>query len=501
MGEERRREWIVQIHLQLKSSPYYVINHKYAHSYEVEKANSYYSSSRRVAAVYPSHLPKRAKRELLGGVDWISQLPREILGAILSRLTLEEAGRTSVLSRSWRHLWAFLTTKLNFGAWKSRDEGVNIGSPWYARRVNRALKLHLGAFVLDKFIIRFYPEEESRAAYYGDLHSWVNFAFQKGVKRLELDLASDRSRLYRWYAFPSVEKLRSRTSNTRLQPFGFCHLITLCLKCVNITGKVLEHFLGNCPLLEQLQVMSSDHLTNLKVAGPSLKLKWLGISRCENLKDLEISAVNLASLSFTYFGQASRVILRNVPVLSELCIEGDYIESVIHQPTDHLSYIRQLERLKLKRLFTGFGRYIAFPPPYPELRCLKQLELELPKIHGENLIFYSPLYQSTFPCNDHSEVLSAMPNDDRYARVAPEYHHRCLQVVELVGFSGHPDEVEFLSYWLVIAVSLGKLVINPRAPSVVAMGLTYEDTKIRAARECAWQLQRKVPAKVKLVVL
>lgn len=111
-------------------------------------------------------------------------------------------------------------------------------------------------------------------------------------------------------------------------------------------------------------------------------------------------------------------------------------------------------------------------------------------------------YQSTFPCNnDHSEVLSAMPNDDRYARVAPEYHHRCLQVVELVGFSGHPDEVEFLSYWLVIAVSLSKLVINPLAPSAVAMGLNYENTKIRTARECAWQLQRKVPPKVKLVVL
>ncbi|KAF7133254.1 hypothetical protein RHSIM_Rhsim09G0154700 [Rhododendron simsii] len=459
----------------------------------------------------------KAKRELLGRVDRISQLPREILGAILSRLTLEEAGRTSVLSRSWRPLWAFLTTKLNFGAWKSRDEGVNICSPWYARRVNRVLKLHLGASVLDEFIIRFYPEEESSAAYYGDLDSWVNFAFQKGVKRLELDLASNGSWLYRWYAFPSVEKLCSRTSNTHPQLFGFCHLTTLCLNCVNITGEVIEHFLGNCPLLEQLQVISSDHLTNLKVAGPSLRLKCLEISRCY-LEDLDISAANLASLSLMYFGPASRVILRNVPVLSELCISGDYAESVIHQPTDHLSYMRQLERLKLTRplLFgQGVGRYIAFPPTYPELRCLKQLELESRKVRGENLIFYTPLvracpllstftvrYQSAIPPCDQSEVISATPiNDDRYARVAPEYHHRCLQVVELVGFSGHPDEVEFLSYWLVMAVSLDKLVINPHAPSAVAMGLTYENSKIRAARECARQLQRKVPPRVKLVVL
>lgn len=42
----------------------------------------------------------------------------------------------------------------------------------------------------------------------------------------------------------------------------------------------------------------------------------------------------------------------------------------------------------------GYGRYIAFPPTYPELCCLKQLELELPKIRGENLIFYTPLVRA-----------------------------------------------------------------------------------------------------------
>lgn len=42
----------------------------------------------------------------------------------------------------------------------------------------------------------------------------------------------------------------------------------------------------------------------------------------------------------------------------------------------------------------GFGRYIAFPPTYPQLRCLKQLELELRRIRGENLIFYTPLVRA-----------------------------------------------------------------------------------------------------------
>ncbi|ESR49055.1 hypothetical protein CICLE_v10033921mg [Citrus x clementina] len=46
--------------------------------------------------------------------DRIGKLPDDILISILSRLTIDEAARASVLSYRWRYSWRFFTVSLDF---------------------------------------------------------------------------------------------------------------------------------------------------------------------------------------------------------------------------------------------------------------------------------------------------------------------------------------------------------------------------------------------------
>jgi len=94
-----------------------------------------------------------------------------------------------------------------------------------------------------------------------------------------------------------------------------------------------------------------------------------------------------------------------------------------------------------------------------------------------------------------------LPLQDGHARVAPKFQHKCLKVVEVVGFKGHADELEFLSYLLEIGVSLDKLIINPHSPLMFALGKHPDSFNVQQARKRAWELGRKLPPKVKLVVL
>lgn len=272
--------------------------------------------------------------------DRVSALPDEIVSIILSLLPIKEAGSTSVLSRRWINSWKLFMGSLNFDGSKTmlrmikamrtmalEPERVN-----YIKWVDQVLNFYQGQ-TIKEFSVCFDLDKDFACI----LDRWVNFAIERRVQKLELDLTtySGSRQSLNYYTFP-------------LSPIGVSSLNTLTalrLKSVDLSEDILTHLLSNCPLLEELSVSYSPSLVNVIIAGPFM-IKYLELNFCSNLRNVEISATNL--VSFEFFGPNLYNPLKNVPMLSELSMGGHYCESVVSTNFRDLSnVVPQLETLML----------------------------------------------------------------------------------------------------------------------------------------------------------
>ncbi|XP_059648955.1 F-box/LRR-repeat protein At2g42730-like isoform X3 [Cornus florida] len=418
--------------------------------------------------------------------DRISELSDEILENILSLLTMKEAARTSVLSHRWENLWKFFTGSLDFVipnksvGLKQRKVSSIIGRPRYINWVNQVLNSHRGQ-TIDELKICFDLEDSHDGRFFD---RWINFAIEKRVRMLELDLSRQYlySQLGYTYAFPFW------LLNLPLGFSSFDTLTSLCLTCVNITGEGVAYFLSSCPLLEHLSLRLSLSLVNLKVAGTSLKLKHLEIASCTNLKDIEISAINL--VSFKYFGPKISMSFQKVPLLAEnteiyMC-EGGFFPK-----------FSNLKELEIKVWVFNDQCILLLNSLINGSPCLYRFLLEV--------TFRGPA-PSWAKFNWEREIMHSQ------VRQVTESAHQCLKVVEFTRWVGLEADVELAMCLLESVVSLEKMIIDARNPSFMGgLGLGFmEDWDFQelettngkaAARERARQLEAKLPPHAELVIL
>lgn len=265
----------------------------------------------------------------------MSQLPDDILINIISKLTLMEAARTCVLSSRWRYLWTF-TTALDF-------DGIREIFPRtkryfreykFVRWVNKVLGLHRGSNV-SQFRVSFYLSSSLE----GVITNWIYKALAKTVQNFELDFRYNSGH---HYTFPqeiynSLKGVRGLSSIKSLR--------SICLSAVSVTGEILEFFIHNCPLLDELCVKDSIDLVSLKVVGSSVRLKSLDIQYCSFMKDIEISTPNL--FSFKYYGPKIELRIENVPQLVELSVRADHTVEDMFLVAPLICYFPQLTMLEL----------------------------------------------------------------------------------------------------------------------------------------------------------
>ncbi|CAI9113159.1 OLC1v1013708C1 [Oldenlandia corymbosa var. corymbosa] len=226
----------------------------------------------------------------------ISQLPDEKLCCILSFLMLNEAGRTSVLSKRWKNVWTY-TDDLEFDAFISTSFEMLTDDEY----VNE--------------IIRGRPKFVNLA----ELNKWLQYAFDKRVQKLEVNVSETDQFVPGNYNF----------SCALLEQRGWNSLKGLMLANVSVSGATLESLMRDCKYLESLVVHHSNVLTTLQVCGLSLALQNLEIHFCPSLKSLTISNVNLISLKIGRPRVA--VIKNNVPKLAhtEILSTSYTVEDVV----------------------------------------------------------------------------------------------------------------------------------------------------------------------------
>ncbi|KAL7146847.1 hypothetical protein ABFS83_06G069100 [Erythranthe nasuta] len=436
--------------------------------------------------------------------DYVSLLPDDILVSILSRLTLKEAAVTSNLSRRWRYLWTN-ATGLDFDANEKLDSIAanpklrSSERPKYINWVNRVVRQHKGP-TLDSVRICFDLDKTSKCA----IDNWVKFAVAKRAQRLELDLLENGETLrqpMRNYTFPYKHFSQCKSSRTQSSiSIGLKCLKSLSLKCVNVNEESLGFVLSSCPALQYLSIHGSGDLTNVKVSGSSLVLKYLEIVFCLGIDTIEITNVNL--VSFCYLGPTIKLIISDVPMLDEISI-GEGYSGLENNVFGQLSCcLNQLEVLTLD-IYRPEENIKVFA--FPKFPNLKQLILKVGAWDDDSLLEFTSLIKACPILNRFVLQLIWMSPTKRRRKIkqAAKCRHETLKLVELVGYFGRTSDVELAMYFIENAVALQKIIVDPRNQILERSPLRIEQIRKEefARKRAKHQLESKKPPGVQLVIL
>ncbi|KAL0826100.1 hypothetical protein Bca101_049777 [Brassica carinata] len=245
--------------------------------------------------------------EVVNSLDWISKLPNDLLLKVLSKLSMEEVLRTSVLSKRWVDVWKE-TSHLYLDMRRIAKAKIILPevSHQAARSVTKIIKDHRGH--LERCTIY----HDSLQCEDGVFESWIQSLVNvKHIKHLKLV-----------NLFDHFEPITGSHVTLDLPPKSFSHpdLISLFLdeynletphafyssrslkdlRLINVSAEteVFNAVLVSCPSLEVLALkISCPKKGFLKIENHNLKFLFLS---CLGIKGINVSSPNLDILSIEY---------------------------------------------------------------------------------------------------------------------------------------------------------------------------------------------------------
>ncbi|GJX97898.1 putative F-box-like domain superfamily protein [Tanacetum coccineum] len=225
------------------------------------------------------HVHRSCKVSNFAPEDVISNLPDFVINNILEHLPLQDAMRTSILSRNWRSKWTMLTQLVfdeDFYEYlRETGNGNNYGTI-----ISRLLPHYTGA--LTKFVLYIpYTQEDNHAVDVKDINKWVFFLSQKEIQEFTLK-NMHKTPLELPNLFSCLKLRYLKLFNCHFCPGssfnGFPSLLSLYLSEVIFGSYTCGEILARCPLLEILKLRSNT-------GG---KIKRVEINQLENLKVLTL---------------------------------------------------------------------------------------------------------------------------------------------------------------------------------------------------------------------
>ncbi|KAL6658239.1 hypothetical protein ACP70R_003825 [Stipagrostis hirtigluma subsp. patula] len=207
--------------------------------------------------------------------DLIGALPDGVLRRILGFLQADEAVRTSLLARRWRHLWRFLDHLFLL-----RDRS------------------NLEACMFDFDVL-----SEHDLAY---VNLWIRHALLCQVQELSVFV---RDSVHERYDLPLADFPVVSQFLTRLE-----------LKCVKLYGKFLDF--SSCPALKDLR-LDCCHIAARKISSRSIE--YLSMEHCDCGQDtrVRVSAPNLISLNIFCIEGGRTPLCEDMPLLVTAVVDLD----------------------------------------------------------------------------------------------------------------------------------------------------------------------------------
>lgn len=285
-------------------------------------------------------------------IDLFSLLHEDLVLDILSYLPPRDVARSSVLSKSWHHVWNSIPTENFHFFYDGRRDSNAINN--FINSVDDSLQEFRGRQItkIKSFSLCLpipYAEE------FPCLDDWIGLVTHHCIEELQICID------FAMIKFPRAIFQAKSLSVLRLQGFTMRGTvlggdITLpCLKILSLSGVynsdlMTEKFLSSCPSLEQFSILASD-LKNLHISNlPKLKKVEAEVSH-----KIHIEGLNIQILRCTIF-RSSGLELEELHCnnLKELSVHADITNYWIQQLFEkfHLLEILHLKSFQLcQRVF------------------------------------------------------------------------------------------------------------------------------------------------------